>query len=193
MNIKRYSVNGTGFGVRESSTGDYVTYDEHAEYIERLKKAAVDSQESGFWGRAAAKEANRANKAEAEVARLKEQVRALAAESAAMKDSRSVLAENALETCNAVYCAGYRNDDIHRGLMQSTGNGNKYPNPIKSLVDESLRSLETPATYATLNEVRAQGAIDARNALVVAGDGADIYAVVTEVVARIRAGEVPNG
>ncbi|ROR14943.1 hypothetical protein [Erwinia sp. JUb26] len=92
----------------------------------------------------------------AEVARLNEQVRALAAENADLKESRSVLAENSLETCNAIFSAGYHNADIQRGLMQSTGNGNKYPNPIKTLVDEALRPLETPATDAILNEVRAQ-------------------------------------
>lgn len=40
-----------------------------------------------------------------------------------------------------------------------------------------------------LNSVRAEGAIAARNALVAAGDGSDIYATVTAVVEQLRAGE----
>lgn len=43
-----------------------------------------------------------------------------------------------------------------RGLMESTGNRNKYPKPITTLVDEALRKIETPATYAALREIRAK-------------------------------------
>ncbi|WP_312990854.1 hypothetical protein [Atlantibacter hermannii] len=82
---------------------------------------------------------------------------ALAAENAALKGSRSILSENAFETCNEVYTAGFRNTALHDGLMESTGNRNKYPNPIRTLVDEAKRNIETPATDAFLAEVRAQG------------------------------------
>lgn len=80
----------------------------------------------------------------------------LAAENAGLKASREVLSKNALETCNEIYCAGYRNTALHDGLMESTGNRNKYPNPIRTLVDEAKRSVETPGTDAFLAEVRAQ-------------------------------------
>ncbi|MBN1085586.1 hypothetical protein JNO12_12620 [Erwinia aphidicola] len=82
-----------------------------------------------------------------QIAALQEQVRALAAENAAVKS--------------------YLNDG-GIGIEISMGE-----------------------THAFIREIRAQGAIDARNALVVAGDGADIYAVVTDVAARIRAGDKP--
>lgn len=91
---------------------------------------------------------------------------ALAAENAALKISRALLAENTLETCNSIASAGFRHEAIMRGLMASTGNGNKYPKPITTLVDEALREIETPATDAYLNSVRAEGlkmAIDHMN------------------------------
>lgn len=78
----------------------------------------------------------------------------LAAENADLKLSREVLAKNALESCNEIYCAGYRNTALHDGLMESTGNRNKYPNPIRALVDEAKRSLETPTTDAWQREQR---------------------------------------
>lgn len=84
-------------------------------------------------------------------------VDALAAENAALKSSRDVLAKNALEACNEIYCAGYRNTALHDGLLKSTGNRNKYPNPIRTLVDESKRSFETTSTDAWVNEQRAVG------------------------------------
>lgn len=127
--------------------------DENARLNEQLLHLRADRDE---WERKATSNFE-------ECAKMDEQVQALAAENAALKESRAVLAENSLETCNAIYCAGYRNEDTQRGLMQSTGNGNKYPNPIKSLVDEALRPLETPATTAILNEVRAQGADSVRD------------------------------
>jgi len=43
------------------------------------------------------------------------------------------------------------------------------------------------ATDAYLNSVRAEGAIALRDALVITDDGADIYAVATEVAAQLRA------
>ncbi|MBS6032241.1 MAG: hypothetical protein KIB40_03650 [Pantoea sp.] len=48
---------------------------------------------------------------------------------------------------------------------------------------------ETPATDAYLNSVRAEGAIAVRDALVLAEDGADIYATSTLVANQLRAGE----
>lgn len=48
---------------------------------------------------------------------------------------------------------------------------------------------ETPATDAAANALRAEGAIAARNALVVAGDGSDIYATVTAVIEQLREGK----
>lgn len=82
---------------------------------------------------------------------------ALAAENAGLKSSREVLSENALEACNAIASAGFRNEAIMRGLYASTGNRNKYPKPIATLVDEALREVKTPSTDAFLSEVRAQG------------------------------------
>lgn len=81
----------------------------------------------------------------------------LAAENVALKSSRAILAENALETCNEVYTAGFRNTALHDGLMESTGNRNKYPNPIRTLVDEARRNIETPATDRIVAEAEARG------------------------------------
>ncbi|MDH8517007.1 hypothetical protein QIH19_26575, partial [Klebsiella pneumoniae] len=72
-----------------------------------------------------------------------------------MKSSRAILAENALETCNEVYTAGFRNTALHDGLMESTGNRNKYPNPIRTLVDEAKRNIETPATDRIVAGIKA--------------------------------------
>lgn len=82
---------------------------------------------------------------------------ALAAENAGLKSSREVLSENTLEACNAIASAGFRNEAIMRGLYASSGNRNKYPKPIATLVDEALCEVKTPATDAFLDEVRAQG------------------------------------
>lgn len=81
----------------------------------------------------------------------------LAAENVALKSSRAILAENALETCNEVYTAGFRNTALHDGLMESTGNRNKYPNPIRTLVDEAKRNIETPATDRIVASIKADG------------------------------------
>ncbi|EOI3443169.1 hypothetical protein ACMSWW_001134 [Cronobacter turicensis] len=97
---------------------------------------------------------------------------ALAAENTALKASRAVLAENTFEACNAIASAGFSHEAIMRGLYESTGNGNKYPKPITTLVDEAMRKLETPATDAFLREVRAQGVEEFVNRL---RDSADIY------------------
>lgn len=83
----------------------------------------------------------------------------LAAENAELKSSRAVLAENTLESCNSIACAGFRHEAIMRGLYASTGNGNKYPKPITTLVDEAMRKLETPATDRIVAGIKAD-AID---------------------------------
>ncbi|CAI1577106.1 Uncharacterised protein [Serratia marcescens] len=82
---------------------------------------------------------------------------ALAVENQALKLSRETLAKNALETCNDVFSAGYHSPALHRGLLESTGNRNTYPNPILALVNEAVRELETPATDAALAAIQAQG------------------------------------
>ncbi|WP_116652077.1 hypothetical protein [Escherichia coli] len=87
----------------------------------------------------------------------------LAEENAALKSSRAILAENALETCNEVYTAGFRNTALHDGLMESTGNRNKYPNPIRTLVDEAKRNIETPATDRIVAGIKADGVEQAAN------------------------------
>lgn len=48
---------------------------------------------------------------------------------------------------------------------------------------------KTPATDAAANALRAEGAIAARNALVAAENGADIYATVTAVIDQLREGK----
>ncbi|WCS67810.1 hypothetical protein [Klebsiella phage vB_KpnP_BUCT711] len=94
----------------------------------------------------------------------------LAEENAALKSSRAILAENALETCNEVYTAGFRNTALHDGLMESTGNRNKYPNPIRTLVDEAKRNIETPATDRIVAGIEAEGAEACVRALVTSDD-----------------------
>lgn len=81
---------------------------------------------------------------------------ALAAENAELKSSREILAKNTLEACNAIASAGFSHEAIMRGFYASTGNGNKYPKPITTLVDEALLDFQTPATDAFLAEVRAK-------------------------------------
>ena len=94
----------------------------------------------------------------------------LAEENAALKSSRAILAENALETCNEVYTAGFRNTALHDGLMESTGNRNKYPNPIRTLVEEAKRNIETPATDRIVAGIKAEGAEACVRALVTSDD-----------------------
>ncbi|MGP1102015.1 hypothetical protein ACJ8OA_06220 [Serratia sp. CY68630] len=89
-----------------------------------------------------------------EASTLKAERDALAVENAALKLSRETLAKNALETCNDVFSAGYHSPALHRGLMESTGNRNTYPNPISALVNEAVRELDTPATDAALAAIR---------------------------------------
>jgi hypothetical protein len=66
------------------------------------------------------------------------QCAALVAENSILNLSRSVLSENVLESCNAIASAGFRNEAIMKGFYASTGNGNKYPNTIATMVDEAL-------------------------------------------------------
>lgn len=87
-----------------------------------------------------------------------EYVMGLVAENVALKDSREVLASNALETCNVVYSAGYRNTALRDGLMESTGDRNRYPSPIRDLVSEATRPMETLTTDAAIAEIESVGA-----------------------------------
>lgn len=114
----------------------------------------------------------------------------LAAENEGLKSSRAVLSENALEACNAIASAGFRNEAIMRGLYASTGNGNKYPKPIATLVDEALREVQTPATDAFLAEVRAQGVEMAMEHMQSSGSltFGDCYISLNEFAAKLRKG-----
>lgn len=94
---------------------------------------------------------------EQELTSARRQIEVLAAENVALKSSREVLSENALESCNSIACAGFRHEAIMRGLYASTGNGNKYPKPITTLVDEAMRKLETPATDRIVAGIKADG------------------------------------
>ena len=107
----------------------------------------------------------------------------LAEENAALKSSRAILAENALETCNEVYTAGFRNTALHDGLMESTGNRNKYPNPIRTLVDEAKRNIETPATDRIVAGIKAEGAEACVRALVTSDD--DDFTIAPNICAMV--------
>ncbi|HFN5956276.1 TPA: hypothetical protein ACHGFN_000832 [Escherichia coli] len=109
--------------------------------------------------------------ADAAVKLAHEKFSALAAENSILNLSRAVLSENVLEACNAIASAGFRNKAIMKGFYASTGNGNKYPNPISTMVDEALSELSIPVTDAFLAEVRAQGVDMARNAMIDFVDG----------------------
>jgi hypothetical protein len=102
---------------------------------------------------------------------------ALAVENAALKASRETLSKNALETCNDVFSAGFRNASLQLGLMESTGNRDLYPNPIKALVDEAIRELPTPATDAALAAIEARGLEKFAKVLRVKGDDAFFDAI----------------
>ncbi|MDU2398658.1 MAG: hypothetical protein E7D33_00555 [Klebsiella sp.] len=98
-----------------------------------------------------------------EVEKLRTERDQLAEENVELKSSRAILAENALESCNSIACAGFRHEAIMRGLYASTGNGNKYPKPITTLVDEAMRKLETPATDRIVAGIKADGVEQAAN------------------------------
>lgn len=55
-------------------------------------------------------------------------------------------------------------------------------------VDYIMKAPETPATDVYLNSLRAEGAIAVRNALLLADDGSDIYAIATETAEQLRSG-----
>ncbi|WP_421550119.1 hypothetical protein [Kluyvera intermedia] len=119
-----------------------------------------------------------------------QQLAAVVAENAGLKSSRAVLSENALEACNAIASAGFRHEAIMRGLYASTGNGNKYPKPIATLVDEALREVKTPATDAYLAEVRTQGVEMAMEHMQSSGSltFGDCYISLNEFAAQLRQG-----
>lgn len=56
-----------------------------------------------------------------------------------LSESRLSLAQNALEMCNDVFCAGYHESMIYKGMMESTGNRNKFPHPIKTVVETAIQ------------------------------------------------------
>ena len=94
---------------------------------------------------------------ETKVMALAKAFKQLAEENVELKSSRAILAENALESCNSIACAGFRHEAIMKGLYAATGNGNKYPKPITTLVDEAMRKLETPATDRIVAGIKADG------------------------------------
>ena len=122
--------------MRETPEGGYVAHGDYATLFSELEvvKAERDAQQK--------------------------RAEALAVENAGLKESRETLAKNALEACNDVFSAGFRNASLQLGLMESTGNRDLYPNPIKALVDEAIRELTTPATDAALAAVRTQERAD---------------------------------
>ncbi|ENU3082027.1 hypothetical protein ACE4MI_001358 [Escherichia coli] len=120
--------------------------------------------------------------ADAAVKLAHEKFSALAAENSILNLSRAVLSENVLEACNAIASAGFRNKAIMKGFYASTGNGNKYPNPISTMVDEALSELSIPVTDAFLAEVRAQAfnelcSVFVKDATVAGLDDGDIVTV----------------
>lgn len=180
--VKRYDMRVSLGGIEsyESPCGDYVDYDDYAaleakcaELAAELKQIRIDADcyKNGM---------------EASNARLVQ----LAAENAELKSSREILAKNTLEACNAIASAGFSHEAIMRGLYASTGNGNKYPKPITTLVDEALRDFQTPATDAFLAEVRAQGVDMAMEHMQSSGSltFGDCYISLNEFAAGLRKG-----
>lgn len=128
--------------------------------------------------------------ADAAVKLAHEKFSALAAENSILNLSRAVLSENVLEACNAIASAGFRNKAIMKGFYASTGNGNKYPNPISTMVDEALSELSIPVTDAFLAEVRAQGVEMAMEHMQSSGSltFGDCYISLNEFAAELRKG-----
>lgn len=118
--------------------GELLVGESLAKYFARLYLATKDSRDEQLSQRDA-------------------QIAALTAENVTLKASRETLANNSLEACNEIYCAGYRNTALYDGLKKSTGDRNTYPNPIRVMVDEATKQLQTPATDAAANALRAEG------------------------------------
>lgn len=174
MSIKRY-MNDLDDMV-EHRNGDFVTYEDHAAEVARLNEVISETTKRsdrlhGMFNAGLERQGE-----------LNEQVQALAAEVQAVRWASG-----------QVYARGYNHG--HLNTVDCLPYAEEKDLVIRG--GEALCEYIDPdhcgvPTDAILSEVRAQGAIDARNALVVAGDGADIYGVVTDVATRIRAGEVPN-
>ncbi|MGC1098535.1 hypothetical protein WKH53_14555 [Pantoea agglomerans] len=117
------------------------------------------------------------------IAELKAERDALAAENVAQSSSLKALAtlNNRLWqwTSRMSYNASYVGEP--EGMVKG------YIREMEKILDATGK--DTPATDAYLNSVRAEGAIAVRDALVLAEDGADIYATSTLVAAQLRAGK----
>ncbi|TWD32308.1 hypothetical protein [Pantoea sp. SJZ147] len=63
--------------------------------------------------------------------------------------------------------------------------GGVYFNKCEEML---LNAMNAPLTEAYLNSARAEGAIAVRNALVLADDGSDIYAIATDTAEQLSSG-----
>ncbi|PKH21439.1 hypothetical protein CIG19_16705 [Enterobacterales bacterium CwR94] len=95
------------------------------------------------------------------IRQLTEQVNAMAAENVALKDGISDIT--------------FMDDESFLGSTSKA-----------QAVMGRLVNIKTPATDAIINSIRAEGAIEVRNALITGEDGSDIYAIASEVVGRLR-------
>lgn len=89
------------------------------------------------------------------------------------------------EQAENVYASGYNQGHLNTvdGCAYAvTVKDEFYHNALQVMLE-----VETPATDALLNAVRAEGAIAVRDALVICNDGSDIYSIATEVAAQLRA------
>ncbi|WP_261666926.1 LysR family transcriptional regulator [Erwinia mallotivora] len=99
---------------------------------------------------------------------LQQQVNVLAAENVKIKLCNDVLSEE---------LRGYESEGA-------------YPDPVAPKLWYSAEHLETDRLLAKRDrEIEARGAIAVRNALILAPNGADVYAVASKVAAQLRAGE----
>lgn len=197
--IKRYEVV-LSYGdavIEQAIDGEVVMYDDHAAIV--AEKDARISDLEFVLQKNAVKDGN-------EIYTLLQQVRALAAENVALVNSSVCTLQEGRPQygfyASEWFIAKLKNGEYAalKALPEEyshdyrTTDGTYYTKDwvvgwMQTPDTEYRPNVKTPATDADLREIRAQGAIDARNALVVAGDGADIYAVVTDVAASIRAGE----
>lgn len=76
---------------------------------------------------------------------LERNYKAAMIENAQLKSSRETIAKNALETCGVIFKAGFENDSLKRGMLASTGDLNKYPSPIRTMVDEAINCVGSQA------------------------------------------------